>query len=101
MLRAVTSFWRSGYTPTSVPTRDQILEDVRHLASLRSQGRARDQGSEDVPLGPSGLDLDSIAIAELFLDCAGRFGVSPPLQLLAEGQPTLAMLVDAISQALR
>lgn len=49
-------------------------------------------------LGGDGLGLDSIAIAEVLLDCEQRFGV-PMIQLL-DGEPlTLGRLIERLEQA--
>ena len=54
----------------------------------------------DVPLGADGLGLDSIAIAEILLDCEQRFGVR--LISLLEGPPlTLNRLVDHLTRSLQ
>jgi acyl carrier protein len=41
---------------------------------LRGRGAAPEAIAGDVPLGARGLGLDSIAIAEVLIDCEQRFG---------------------------
>lgn len=41
---------------------------------LRGRGVAPEAIASDVPLGARGLGLDSIAIAEVLLECEQRFG---------------------------
>jgi acyl carrier protein len=70
---------------------------VRDLVRSRS-ALARDRADlpGELPLGPGGLGLDSIALVELLLDCQRRFGIPRPAELL-EGPPlTLGLLVDHI-----
>jgi acyl carrier protein len=62
---------------------DIIVQDiVRARASRIAMG---DAVPGDVALGAEGLGLDSIAIAEVLLDCEHRFGVS--VISLLEGEP--------------
>ena len=76
---------------------DSIVQDiVRARASRIATGDAL---PSDVSLGAEGLGLDSIAIAEVLLDCEQRFGVSA-ISLL-EGEPlTLTRLVAHLSGSL-
>lgn len=76
---------------------DNIVQDiVRARASRMTAGGAF---SRDVPLGADGIGLDSIAIAEVLLDCEHRFGVS--VIALLEGEPlTLTRLVAHLTGSL-
>ncbi len=49
-------------------------------------------------LGGDGLGLDSIAIAEVLLDCEQRFGV-PMTHLLDGGPLTLGRMIEHLEQA--
>jgi hypothetical protein len=56
--------------------------------------------SSDVPLGKEGLGLDSIAIAEVLLECEHHFDVR--LLSLLQGPPlTMTRLVDHLTQSLK
>ena len=71
-----------------------VLEIVRTRAA---RPLSLDEVSDDVTLGSDGLGLDSIAIAEVLLDCQQRFGVS--VTVLLEGEPlTLRRLVAHLQQ---
>lgn len=48
----------------------------------------------DLPLGRGGLDLDSIAIVELLLDCESATGLPFPPQLFDGGPITVGRLVE-------
>lgn len=63
--------------------RDIVLEIVSSHAPDVSRG---DLLVDDLPLGTDGLGLDSIAIAEVLLECEVRFGV-PLSHLLEAGEP--------------
>lgn len=71
-----------------------IETTVRDLVRSRSPlARARAELPDDLRLGPGGLGMDSIALAELLLDCEQRFGTGSPVDLL-EGPPlTVGRLV--------
>jgi hypothetical protein len=51
----------------------------------------------DLPLGAGGLGLDSIALAELVLECEERFGLASAAEILA-GPP---LTVGGLAAALR
>lgn len=71
------------------------LEDsVRDLLLARSP-RAANRASlpDDLPLGAGGLGLDSIALAELLLECEARFGLATAAELLAGPPLTVGRLV--------
>ncbi|HYC59816.1 MAG TPA: phosphopantetheine-binding protein [Thermoanaerobaculia bacterium] len=71
-----------------------VLEIVRARAA---RPLSFDELSNDVTLGSDGLGLDSIAIAEVLLDCQQKFGVS--VTGLLEGEPlTLRRLVAHLQQ---
>lgn len=71
-----------------------VLEIVRTRAA---RPLSLDELSDNVTLGSDGLGLDSIAIAEVLLDCQQRFGVS--VTELLEGEPlTLRRLVAHLQQ---
>lgn len=79
---------------------DPTAEAVHALLRARAP-LARDQTglSDDLPLGPGGLGLDSIALVELLLDCERRFGIPRPVDLL-EGAPlTVGLLVSHVRAA--
>jgi acyl carrier protein len=53
-----------------------VEEAVRDLLRSRSPlARRLAELPDDLPLGPGGLGLDSIALVELLLDCEERFGI--------------------------
>lgn len=67
---------------------------VRDLVRSRSPlARAQGELPDDLRLGPGGLGMDSIALAELLLDCEQHLGIGSPVDLL-EGPPlTVGRLV--------
>lgn len=76
---------------------DIIVQDI--VRARASRVGASDVLPFDVALGAEGLGLDSIAIAEVLLDCEQRFGVSA-ISLL-EGEPlTLTRLVAHLTGSL-
>jgi acyl carrier protein len=64
-------------------TIDSIVRDIIRKRASRSV--AGEELRADVTLGADGLGLDSIAIAEVLLDCQQRFGVN--VTSLLEGEP--------------
>lgn len=59
---------------------------VREIVRARaSRAVTAQEFSSDTLLGADGLGLDSIAIAEVLLDCQQRFGIS--VTSLIEGEP--------------
>jgi hypothetical protein len=78
-----------------------IGDSVRQLLRLRAAGADLADMGDHVPLGPGGLGLDSITLAELLLDCGERFGVPVPAELLAEEPLTVGRLIDHLSRAVR
>jgi acyl carrier protein len=76
----------------------EIVHDIIRRRVARSLSE-KELFSEET-LGGDGLGLDSIAIAEVLLDCEQRFGVSV-VQLLGERPLTLGRLVAHLEQAAR
>jgi acyl carrier protein len=77
------------------------VQDAVHEI-VRARGAAFDQHSVEktngLELGSSGLGLDSIAIAEVLLDCERRFGMS--FTDLLDGAPiTLGSLIARAARA--
>ena len=71
-----------------------LSDSVRDLLLARSPLARRDAGlADDVPLGAGGLGLDSIALAELLLECEARFGLATAAELLAGPPLTVGRLV--------
>lgn len=50
----------------------------------------------DMPLGPSGACLDSIATVELLASCEETFAVALPDAIFARGELTLGRILDAV-----
>ncbi|HKR67112.1 MAG TPA: acyl carrier protein [Thermoanaerobaculia bacterium] len=70
--------------------RDLIQRRAPHLAGI---------ASNDVALGADGLGLDSIAIAEVLVDCERHFGVRVTDLLLEGGPVTVARIVQRVASA--
>jgi len=69
------------------------------LVARSSRSLEPEAMTDDLPLGPEGIGLDSIAIAELLLDCEGRFGVDGMGLLVHPEQPlTVRHLVDHVAE---
>jgi acyl carrier protein len=83
---------------SATPSIDNIVQQiVRSRVSGVIAGGAL---PGDAPLGANGLGLDSIAVAEVLLDCEHHFGVS--LLVLLQGEPlTLTRLVTHLTQSLK
>lgn len=64
---------------------------------VRARGASLHAATNEVTLGSSGLGLDSIAIAEVLLDCERRFG-RPFADLLDGGPITLGSLLARAGQ---
>ncbi len=77
------------------PTVDDVLRDL-----LRSRGCGPEL-SEDLPLGPGGLGLDSIGMVELLLLCEARFSVAVAGELLAGEPLTIGRLAACIRSRVR
>ena len=80
---------------TATQTIARIVHDI--VRSHASRKMAVDELEHDVALGADGLGLDSIAIAEVLLECQQRFGVSVT-QLLEREPLTLQLLVAHVEQ---
>jgi hypothetical protein len=77
---------------------DSIVQDI--VRSRASRIVAGGPLPGDVVLGADGLGLDSIAIAEVLLECEHRFGVNAIA--LLEGEPlTLTRLVTHLIVSLQ
>lgn len=71
-----------------------LAAPVHDLLRARSPLARRSEGlADDLPLGPGGLGLDSIALAELLLECEARFGLATAAELLAGPPLTVGRLV--------
>lgn len=85
----------------------EIEESVRELLSsraplARSFAELPADLPDNLPLGPGGLGLDSIALVELLLDCENRFGIggiAGSAELLAGPPLTVDLLVAHIRAA--
>ena len=65
-------------------TREEVATSARAIVFARL-GRVEDASVDSTPLGSAGFGLDSIAIAEIILDCERRFGIR--LSDLLDGEP--------------
>lgn len=73
-----------------------LADDVQ--AILRKRAARTGPFADDLPLGGDGLGLDSIAIAEVLLECEQRFGVTATS--LLDGEPiTVGRLVEHLRRA--
>jgi hypothetical protein len=82
---------------SAVTSIDSIVQDI--VRSRASRIVAGGSLPGDVVLGADGLGLDSIAIAEVLLECEHRFDVR--LISLLEGPPlTLTRLVDHLTRSM-
>jgi acyl carrier protein len=74
---------------------DQIVRDIVGKRTSRAIGAEELRG--EVALGSDGLGLDSIAIAEVLLDCQQHFGVN--VTSLLEQEPlTLRRLIEHLER---
>jgi acyl carrier protein len=74
---------------------DSIVKKI--VAARTSRTIGSDELRGDVPLGADGLGLDSIAIAEVLLDCQQHFGVN--VTSLLEHEPlTLRRLIEHLER---
>lgn len=72
------------------------VEIVREIVRAHAPGSVDD----DMPLGADGLGLDSIAIAEVVLECEVRLGV-PVSALLESREPlTVARIAEHLETAI-
>lgn len=72
-----------------------LVRDIVRAHASRAVAPA--ELADDLPLGGDGLGLDSIAIAEVLLDCQQRFGISVT-QLLEREPLTMRMLIAHLEQ---
>jgi acyl carrier protein len=73
---------------------DPVAASVHDLLRARSPLAHREAIlADDLLLGPGGLGLDSIALAELLLECEARFGLATAAELLAGPPLTVGRLV--------
>jgi acyl carrier protein len=97
-----------GYHPrirlhfAAMTTAADLEKSVRDLLRARSP-RARSTAAlpDDLPLGAGGLGLDSIALAELVIECEERLGLATAAELLAGPPLTVGGLVAHLRAALR
>ena len=76
---------------------DSIVQDIVRARASRIVASGELPGN--VALGADGLGLDSIAIAEVLIECEHRFGVSV-IALLEEEPLTLRRLVAYLTGSL-
>jgi acyl carrier protein len=55
----------------------------------------------DLPLGEGGLNLDSIALVEVLLDCEDQLGVTVAAEMLGQSNLTVGWLVERIDALAR
>ena len=75
-------------------TAEEIREALRSRAPLAGGALP-----DDLPLGPGGLGLDSIALVELLLELEGRFGLGPTADLLQGPPLTVGLLLAHVRAA--
>ncbi len=74
---------------------NDLTATVRRIVAKHAPAAALD---DDVPLGGDGIGLDSIAIAEVLIDCESRFGVE--IADLLGGEPvTIRRIVERLGAA--
>jgi acyl carrier protein len=78
-------------------TADDVARGVHRILSTRDHGMNL---ADDLPLGATGLGLDSIALVEVLLECEDAFGVSIATELLAGPNVTIGSLIERIGEAL-
>jgi acyl carrier protein len=78
-------------------TSDEARDHV--YAILRARNADVPLGAE-VAMGSGGVNLDSIALVEVLLECEDRFGVSIAAELLDRPSLTVGMLVERIEALL-
>lgn len=71
-----------------------VDETLARLLRARCALGAVAGAPDELPLGTGGLGMDSIAIAELLIECAERFGVAVPIDLLAGEPLTVGRLAE-------
>jgi acyl carrier protein len=74
---------------------NDLTATVRGIVAKHAPAAALD---DDAPLGGDGIGLDSIAIAEVLIDCESRFGVE--IADLLGGEPvTIRRIVERLGAA--
>ena len=73
-----------------------VATAIREIVASRA-ARPLDGDTDDVPLGSNGLGLDSIAIAEVLLECERRFDVR--LTDLLDAPVTVRRIVARVEQS--
>jgi hypothetical protein len=68
-----------------------------HRELMRRTGLGADRLLPDLPLGPGGLDLDSVALVELLLECERLCGRELVATFLAHGVLTVGALEQAMT----
>jgi hypothetical protein len=86
-----------------VPSRKEVADVVHEALLSRWPGRFRaEQLADHVALGEGGLDLDSIEIVELLLECEERLGYADGSggseELLEAGPISVGRAIDHISR---
>jgi acyl carrier protein len=76
---------------------DEVREEVYAILRVRNADVALENGTA---LGEGGVNLDSIALVEVLLECEDRFGVSVAAELLDRPSLTVGILVQRIEALL-
>ena len=77
-----------------------VAHEVRSIIKSRSpSARTTGELADDLKLYDGGLDLDSLSLIELILECEKRFTVKISREFLDAGNFTLGALIDQICQA--
>jgi acyl carrier protein len=77
----------------------EVAEAVQDVVRTRARLAADARLPADLRLGPGGLGLDSISLAELLLDCERRFGLTSSADLLAGPPLTVGLLISHVQAA--
>lgn len=81
--------------------RDTVGREVRRVLRSHLSLRWREQELADqIPLGGTGLGLDSIKLLDVILACEQSFDVHMPVEELSVSAPTLGDLVALVEAAL-
>lgn len=78
-------------------TSDGVKDQVQAILRARNAEVPLDA---EVALGSGGVNLDSIALVEVLLQCEDRFGVSIAAEMLERPSLTVGMLVERIEALL-
>lgn len=73
--------------PTDV---EKVVSDLLHK---RARGAAL---HPDLPLGNGGLELDSVALVDVLLECEEAFGITIAAEMLAAPSLTVGALIEHI-----